>query len=515
LTLYNAKNYIDYLRDIIISLPKDDANDFLQQLKKSKKSADRKDVLLFQILNQKKRYKASDICTQLYGSDEKMNAYHSIRKRLFAELVEFVFIKRYYNDSTSSTFIMGLITLSNYLLDNNQTEAGWHYFQKVEEIALKNEQFDLLDNIYNAQIAQAHQPGAQPLETIIEKWKLNKSKAEEDERANVANTLIQYTLKKYRTEGKYVDIQAEITAIIEEYDLNQAFVLRPKLTYTMLSMIRTKALIDKQYLDFQDLIRIKYIEINTTVGFKPKDHIYKLQLLYMLSHVCYRNRCFDEALVYLKELEENLQLYNKQYEKILLDKLVLLQAAVLSYQGNGVEAIRILEQHLNEFKISSLSNQLNMQLNLVVYYFQLKEYGKSLRMLRQLDSNHNESIQLMGKEWVARKHLIEIIVQYEKGNTDIAYNLIKTMRKQHEQLLQLPIHHRSKVFIDLIEQFIDKPYWVTTLEFDEYLNQILDRWPKEQEDLQAMTFYCWLKSKMLKKDYYAVLVETVNTNDEV
>jgi hypothetical protein len=89
------------------------------------------------------------------------------------------------------------------------------------------------------------------------------------------------------------------------------------------------------------------------------------------------------------------------------------------------------------------------------------------------------------------------------------------MRKQHEQLLQLPIHQRSKVFIDLIEQFIDKPYLVTTSEFDEYLNHILDRWPKEQEDLQAMTFYCWLKSKMLKKDYYTVLVETVNTNDEM
>ncbi len=513
--MFNSKNYIDYLRDIIISLPKEDAIEFVQQLKKTKKSTDRKDVQLFMLLNQKKRYKASAICQELYGSDDKMNAYHSIRKRLFAELVEFIFIKRYNNDSTSSTSIMGLITLSNYLLDNNQVDAGWHYFQKVEEIALKNEQFDLLDNIYNAQIAQAHQLGTQPLEPIIQKWKLNKSRAEEDERANIANTLIQYTLKKYRTEGKLVDIQGEISAIIEEYDLNQAFVMRPKLTYTMLSMIRTIALIDKQYLDFQDLIRIKYIEINTTVGFKPKDHIYKLQLLYMLSHVCYRNRKFDEALSYLKELEENLLLYNRQYEKILSDKVVLLHAAVLSYQGNCLKSIEILEHHLQEKENTNLSNQLNMRLNLVVYYFQLKEFGKSLRILRQLDAAHHESLQLMGKEWVARKHLIEIIVQYEKGNTDIAYGLIKTMRKQHEQLLQLPIHQRSRVFIDLIEQFIDKPYWVTTHEFDSYLNQILDRWPKEQEDLQAMTFYCWLKSKMLKKDYYQVLVETVNTNEDV
>lgn len=511
--MLTATNYIDYIRDIIQSLPKDDARDFLSQLKKSKKSVDRKDSALFLILNQKKRFKPSQICEQLYGSSDKMNAYHAVRKRLFAELMAFILIKRFHSDTTASVSIMGLITLSNYLLENNQSQAGWHYFQKAEEMALKNEQFDLLDNIYNAQIAQAHQQGALPLEIIIDKWKINKTKAEEDERATIANTLIQYKLLKYRTEGKTVAIQDEIAQIIKEYDLDQAMLQRPKLTYNMLSMLRTKALIEKQYIEFQELVKASYNEINATLGFKPKDHLYKLQMLYMLSHVCYRNRKFDEALEYINELAINLPLYNQQYENLLNDKLVLLQAAVLSYKGASIEAIEVLENYLNTNTNSSLTNRLNMELNLVVYYFQLKEYGKSIRILRKLDEFHTESWQLMGREWVARKQLIEIIVQYEKGNTDIAYALIKTIRKQHEELLKLPIHHRSKIFIDLVEQLIDKPYWVTTTEFETYLDQILDRWPKEMEDLQAMTFYCWLKAKMMRKDYYEILIETVNSMD--
>ena len=31
----------------------------------------------------------------------------------------------------------------------------------------------------------------------------------------------------------------------------------------------------------------------------------------------------------------------------------------------------------------------------------------------------------------------------------------------------------------------------------------------EQEDLQAMAFYAWIKAKVYKKDYYQVLLETV------
>lgn len=32
---------------------------------------------------------------------------------------------------------------------------------------------------------------------------------------------------------------------------------------------------------------------------------------------------------------------------------------------------------------------------------------------------------------------------------------------------------------------------------------------KEKEDLQAMSYYAWLKSKMTKRDFYEVLLELI------
>ena len=72
------------------------------------------------------------------------------------------------------------------------------------------------------------------------------------------------------------------------------------------------------------------------------------------------------------------------------------------------------------------------------------------------------------------------------------------------------MYRRIRTFLGFVQDCIDKPYWVATKEYYDYVDKTLERWPVEKEDLQAMAFYCWLKSKMIKKSYYYALVETVN-----
>jgi hypothetical protein len=115
----------------------------------------------------------------------------------------------------------------------------------------------------------------------------------------------------------------------------------------------------------------------------------------------------------------------------------------------------------------------------------------------------------MGKEWILRKNLDEILNLYERGNVEIAMNRIKSFEKQHATLLKLPIYSRVGTFLKFIRVCIDKPYWVSSKEFNARVNETLERWPIDQEDLIASSFYCWLKAKMLKKPFYYVMVETL------
>ena len=58
---------------------------------------------------------------------------------------------------------------------------------------------------------------------------------------------------------------------------------------------------------------------------------------------------------------------------------------------------------------------------------------------------------------------------------------------------------------------MDNPTEVASAHFEEKVDSIIERLPGDREDIQAMTFYCWVKSKMIQRPYYEVLVETIQT----
>jgi hypothetical protein len=148
-------------------------------------------------------------------------------------------------------------------------------------------------------------------------------------------------------------------------------------------------------------------------------------------------------------------------------------------------------------------------LNLAVYYFQKEDFKMCNKTLYQIQNTDNWLQKKKGKEWVLRKNLIEVITQYELGNVDIALNRIKSFKKTHEKLLQLSMYQRVHTFLGFVEDIIKNPEKVSQPEYLEHVDQTLDRWPIQREDIQAMAFYCWLKSKMQKRKYYEVLIEAM------
>jgi hypothetical protein len=504
------KRYVDYIKDIIVSLHDDDVKEFRTFIQRQRSKKQRKDLQLFEILLEDKNLKAREICTMLYGNSSNMNAYHSIRKRLLKQLMEFLVLKRMDEDTTSASYIMGLISVSHFLFESNQGSTAWHYLLKSEELALRNEQYDLLDNIYNLQIAHANHKAAPAIETIINNWKTNKELADEDERANVAKMIIKYNLEKKIKEEVALDLHQEIERVLDEYQLDNVVFKRPKLLFNFLSIVRSAVLASKDYASFAPVIIDLFKETERKELFQNKDHYYKLSILYMICHVLYRSRNFALALEYLEQFKNEMGTHKKSHYAFFYPKYVLLYAAVKSYSGENEESIKVLEDAMPTVSVNSITDALNINLNLTVYQFQQEKYSEALRTLIKFEHSDSWYIKRMGAEWVMRKNLIELLTHFEKGNTDLALSKIVAFKKNHKKVLELPIYSRIKTFLGFIQDCIDKPYWVASKEYFEYVDNTLERWPLESEDLQAMAFYCWLKSKMLKKGYYYVLVETVN-----
>jgi hypothetical protein len=69
-----------------------------------------------------------------------------------------------------------------------------------------------------------------------------------------------------------------------------------------------------------------------------------------------------------------------------------------------------------------------------------------------------------------------------------------------------------KQFIQLIKLLFKDPNLVSKPDFMDKVDGTLQFLPFEEEDLQAVSFYAWLKSKMTKKGYYETLLSLTNEN---
>lgn len=232
----------------------------------------------------------------------------------------------------------------------------------------------------------------------------------------------------------------------------------------------------------------------------------------MISHSLYRNRKFNDSISYLDKMLKEMDEYNKSYFKQFYPKYIMLLAANNSFSNKNKESISLLENIkpalLAKF---SLEEQLNIKMNLSIYLGYSEEFKKSNFILQTLNHTDNWLITKMGIEWVLKKNMIEILMQYELENHEIALNKIRSFERNFSDLFKHPIYSRANQFMQTIKKIINNPNIVKDKDFADSVISTMVTMPSEQEDLQAMTFYSWLKSKIQNKPFYAVLLDVVNT----
>jgi tetratricopeptide (TPR) repeat protein len=231
----------------------------------------------------------------------------------------------------------------------------------------------------------------------------------------------------------------------------------------------------------------------------------------MIAHVLYRNRKFMHSMQYLALLLQNMT-HKKSYEQQFYPKYVLLLAANYVFTGQNTKAVELLEQFLlTNHAVYETRDMLNAQLNLAFYYFQQEEYSKANKQLRTITHSDQWCEKKMGKEWVLKKNLSELIIQYEIGNEDLAMNKVRAIERSYGNLFKNPAYKNVQVYIQFIKRLLHDPGAVTGETFLGLVDSSFVFLPATQEDLQSMGFYAWLKSKMQNRKYYEVLLELANS----
>ena len=513
---------MDDLRLTLQTLPPDDRRDlalFIQWQRRRPKG--RQDLRLLDVLLENREYTPEEIVKKLYPDEPNAVAYYALRKRLLRYLTDYLLLQQRQHDATAATSVRGQLTLAQYLFGAGVPRLAWNLLRKAEKLAQDNEQYESLNAVYNLQVQYAHLPHAEPLEAIIERHRRNKKAADEEERASIADSLLRQRLRQARLRGRgAVPADAILRDILAEYDLQEAFALSPSLLCRLMSITRHAMLVRGDFTTFAPFIERCYKLMERRHGFAPAHRGYQLRLLYMLAHALYRSRRFAESVAYL---EQGLALLAAAPGRQFTDlgpRFTLLLAANYAFLRRNRDSIRILEEMLQAKPALPPADQLTARLQLTFHYFSEGSFAKANQTLISLDRTDHWLEQNLGLEWLLNHNIGELLIKLELGNPDLALTRLRVLeRRLHEEYPATdatadapasPLggpYHAVLSFLGFVREIIDDPAVARTPGFAARVALIPAFLSQEREDLQVLSFFAWLKARVLGRPYYEVLLE--------
>ncbi|MBD2714109.1 hypothetical protein KBK19_03570 [Microvirga sp. STR05] len=504
---------MDDLRTTLATFSPEDRKEFVRFIQRQKrKSKGRMDVQLCELLLHTREYTTPQLLSKLYPDEPNPTAYYALRKRLLRHITDYLLLRQHQQDPTTASSVRGLLTLAQYLFEAGIPRLAWSMLHKAEKLARTNEQFELLNTVYNLQIAQAGSEYADELEDIIRRRHLNKKAADEEERAGIADSLIRQRLRQARVKGRAGEaFDGILQDVLREYDLQEAFARRPSVLYRLMSIARSAMLVRRDFVSFAPFVQRCYHIMEKRHGFQPAHRYYQLGLLYMVAHAQYRTRRFQESVQYLGQLRAVLSEAGAQgYHNEWLPRYTFLLAANYAFLRRNAESIQLLEQVLRQTSTSlSTRDLLTARLGLAFHYFAEGQFHKTNQTLIGIGRSDHWCEQEMGLEWTLNKNMGEMLVQFELGNPDLALNRLRAIERVLRERFTADGGGYAAIlgYLGLVREIMDDPAAAQRPGFAERVRQLPAFAPLEQEDLQALSFYGWLHARMKGRPYYEVLLE--------
>ncbi|MCB1177909.1 MAG: hypothetical protein H6586_04350 [Flavobacteriales bacterium] len=493
---------MDSIQEVILSMDQVQQKEFVSFIQRNKYRKGRKDLQLFNLLKEEKERKPKELVKLLQTSN--MNAYHTIRKRLFNHLADFFILKSTSSEANPTSYINGIIGVVNYLFDRGLTDQGWKYLKLAENLATQYHYSDILNSIYLLQIEKCHLQKEIHLNDVIINYQKNHELLKQDEKLKIAMSVVRDRFDQLKQTGVDIDFQNLIVSTLNRLEIDKNVLQTPRVVLLLVKIVRTGIIAKKDFYDFEPYLIKEYNRLYKNSD-EDVNYMVKAEFLYLIAHTCYRNKKFSQSLNYLMELGSVIDQCSVSFQNQFKAKTIQLVAANKVFLGELLEAIDDLSK-LYKIK-SKLSNQenLNTIVNLGIYKFLNKDYKASLALLNDFTHSDNWYKKVMGVEWVLKRNLMEVLLFIELGFDDLVESRIRSIERNYADLKMHPIYKKAFNYLVLLKDYLNNNQDNPSKLHEEMLKR-LEFVPYEQEDIQAMAFYAWIKSKAIRQNFYPTLL---------
>lgn len=495
---------MDSIQEVILSMDQNQQKEFVYFIQRNKYRKGRKDLLLFSILKEEKERKPRELVKLLQTNN--LNSYHTIRKRLFNHLADFFILKSTSSEANPSSYINGMLGVVNYLFDRGLNNQAWKYLLIAETLASQYNYSDLLNSIYLLQIEKSHLNINVSLNDVVLKYQKNQVVLRQDEQLQIANSFVRNDLNTLKKEGLKINFQQIIDNTLNSLSIDKSVLKSPRVVLNLLKIIRAGIIAKQDFFDFEPYLIENYNRVFSTKELN-ENNLIKADFLYMIAHTSYRNKKFEQSLNYLNQLSITLERCSSSFQQQFYGKTVHLTAANFIFLNQLDNALEKLTELSKTKQKLTIQEQLNTTVNIGIYRFLNKEYKISLKMLNELSHSDNWYKKTMGIEWVLKKNLMELILFVELEFDDLVEARIKSIERNFEVLKQNPVYKNAFNYLALIKLYVLKGRNNNVLE-NEISNQ-LTFVAYEHENIQAMAFYAWIKSKATNQNFYSTLLSLI------
>ncbi|MGQ0826971.1 MAG: hypothetical protein ACT4ON_01120 [Bacteroidota bacterium] len=228
--------------------------------------------------------------------------------------------------------------------------------------------------------------------------------------------------------------------------------------------------------------------------FDKNNHNTKLQLLTYIVNTLFKNKKYNQSLLFAEELKAAM----KEHNELLYDKYLFYyyNSLVINYSEiNPAKALEALKE-FSETKVFKTDpySQIFVYINFAVLYFDKAEYKKSIRNLTQLFLL--DSYKTMDTVFHLKLAIAELIIRFELSDIDIFEKRWSHIVKDYNSLITQPSYRRESEFIKLLYRMnksrIDPKKKNAKGDIEKFLNLKY----KQEADSEIINYSKWLKTKL-------------------
>lgn len=450
---------------------------------------DVKNLILFDQICQDK---TDHIQHKLYGTKSR-NAYHALSKRLQDTLIDFLASKNFATEASDEMNVLKLILAGRLLFEKQQDKLAWKTLAKAETIARSFDFYSALQEIYQTQLQYAHLKNDQFLKRVLLASTANIKNMQNELHLQQAYASLKLNLKS--NPKNPIELLHET---LDRFDLKLSQHFTYKSLYQFMELLTDAATLSGAYYSIANTIEEAYTFVQEKSN--PDKHLYYyFQIRYLLADVNLRNKDFRSCIEILNEVDNALP---EKYRKLFNHKTETLRALAFNYSGNYKEAIRIAELYAEDSE--------NLKLLLVTFRFQQDHIRQAYDLFKGFRKSDQYYEQKNGLLWVIKKELIGLLLLIELDKLDLISGKIQSVRKRFSSKINSSQEEQLQQFLKLASAYYENPKQALSSQFRSRVDESFKWLGFEREDLFAMSFYAWLKSKMENKSLYTTTLELVS-----